>query len=353
MAVTTMGANAVLAKARALYGKRLTSRSYSDMLSCRTVPEIAAYLKNRTPYAAELEGITPQVVHREQLEHLLRRHLFAQYAALARYETAIGRNLYQYFAVQCDVEHILEHLHRLNAGGESEKREGFPAFLRRYSRLDEPQLARAQTLAELAAALKDTPYWRIVASFAENPNFRMENDGTLEVEAALTRYEYEAMCRLVNKDLKGAERDEVLALLRRRCDLQAIADISRMKRVLKADGPYLRRRIYTGFSALTSKQINGLLDAADEEEFVRRLKATSYGKELGRMAYEYIEQGVQKIQYRWHSRQLRFSTSPSVVMLCYFFLAENELDNIIHIIEGIRYGMSADEISRMLVGTEQ
>ena len=132
MAVTTMGANAVLAKARALYGKRLTSRNYSEMLSCRTVPEIAAYLKNRTPYAAELEGITPQVVHREQLEHLLRRHLFGQYAALARYETAIGRNLYQYFAVQCDIEHVLEHLHRLNAGGVSEKQEGIPNFLRRY-----------------------------------------------------------------------------------------------------------------------------------------------------------------------------------------------------------------------------
>lgn len=353
MAVTTMGANAVLAKARALYGKRLTSRNYSEMLSCRTVPEIAAYLKNRTPYAAELEGITPQVVHREQLEHLLRRHLFGQYAALARYETAIGRNLYQYFAVQCDVEHVLEHLHRLNAGGVSEKQEGIPNFLRRYSRLDESKLAQAQNLAQLADALKGTPYWQTVASFVQSPNFRMENDGALEVEAALTRYEYEAMCRLVDKDLKGTEREEVLALLRRRCDLQSIADISRMKRVLKADEPYLRRRVYTGFSALSARQLNRLLDAADEEEFTRRLKTTCYGKELGHVAYEYIEQGVQKIQYRWHSRQLRFSTSPSVVMLCYFFLAENELDNIIHIIEGIRYGMSADEISRMLVGTEQ
>ena len=44
-------ANAVLAKARAMYGKRLTAQNYTDLLACRTVNEAAAYLKAPTAYA--------------------------------------------------------------------------------------------------------------------------------------------------------------------------------------------------------------------------------------------------------------------------------------------------------------
>lgn len=44
-------ANAVLAKARAMYGKRLTAQNYTDLLACRTVNEAAAYLKAHTAYA--------------------------------------------------------------------------------------------------------------------------------------------------------------------------------------------------------------------------------------------------------------------------------------------------------------
>ena len=41
-------ANAVLAKARAMYGKRLTAQNYTDLLACRSVNEAAAYLKAHT-----------------------------------------------------------------------------------------------------------------------------------------------------------------------------------------------------------------------------------------------------------------------------------------------------------------
>ena len=46
-------ANAVLAKARAMYGKRLTAQNYTDLLACRSVNEAAAYLKAHTAYADE------------------------------------------------------------------------------------------------------------------------------------------------------------------------------------------------------------------------------------------------------------------------------------------------------------
>jgi vacuolar-type H+-ATPase subunit C/Vma6 len=37
-------------------------------------------------------------------------------------------------------------------------------------------------------------------------------------------------------------------------------------------------------------------------------------------------------------------------MFCYISLAENEIENITHIIEGIRYTVPADKIKTMLIG---
>ena len=40
-------------------------------------------------------------------------------------------------------------------------------------------------------------------------------------------------------------------------------------------------------------------------------------------------------------------------MLCYIRLARCEVDNLDHIIEGVHYGMPADELLSMLVGAEE
>ena len=61
-------ANAVLAKARAMYGKRLTAQNYTDLLACRSVNEAAAYLKAHTVYADAFEGVTMGSLRRWQID---------------------------------------------------------------------------------------------------------------------------------------------------------------------------------------------------------------------------------------------------------------------------------------------
>ena len=46
--IRTYSDNAVLAKVRALYGKRLTENDYTQLMGKKTVGEVAAYLKKET-----------------------------------------------------------------------------------------------------------------------------------------------------------------------------------------------------------------------------------------------------------------------------------------------------------------
>ena len=350
MVIPSFGSNAMLAKSRAMYGKGLTDRNYADLLACHTVSEVAAYLKTKTHYASCLTSITPQSVHREQLEVLLKRYLFAQYAILSRYEISIGQDFYSYFVVKSELEMVLSQLHKINAQEHIIAGDAEPGFIKKFSRLEESEIASANNLLQLAQVLKGTEYGEILHSFVEKMDFDLQRDGTLEIEAALMNYEYSVMEKLARKHLRGKNLQEVLEILQRQSDFLAITNIYRMKRMLGASSEYIRCRISMEHTLLSDKKIMQLLQTDDQEEFLRVLKTTRYGKELSNVAYEYIEDGIQKVQYHFHLKKFRFSTNPSAVMLCYFFLTEIELTNVIHIVEGIRYGMSSEEIERLLVG---
>ena len=94
--LSSFASNAILSKARAMYGKRLREENYRDLLNCKTVSEVAGYLKNRTSYSGILAGINENEVHRGQLEGKLRQKLFEDYASLCRYELSVGEHFADY-----------------------------------------------------------------------------------------------------------------------------------------------------------------------------------------------------------------------------------------------------------------
>ena len=113
----TQASNAILAKSRALYGRRLTGQDYQQLMNCRNLPEVITYLKSRTAYARALEGADPTRVRRAELEVRLRQNLFDQYAALCRYEMNIGHDFYRYFILKAEVRALANRLQELAAPG--------------------------------------------------------------------------------------------------------------------------------------------------------------------------------------------------------------------------------------------
>ena len=172
----------------------------------------------------------------------------------------------------------------------------------------------------------------------------------LELEAALDSFVNSQVEQIASTKLSGKSKEEMLYLLRRQSDLRAIADIYRLKSVLRADRAFIKKRVSLSVSNMTPRQLDNLMDAQDAQDVIHRLVNTPYASEFYGASFDYIEEGVRKIDYRWHLKKLRFSTNPSVVLFCYIFLAENELINIVHIIEGVRYGLAPDDIATLLVG---
>lgn len=108
---------AMIAKAHAMYGKRLKSENYHELVRLKSVGDIAAYLKNTPGYADTLANIYPESIHRGQLELLLRKSVFNKYVRLARYDTT-SKNSFCFFGFPFGNRTNYAFYHVLNANDE-------------------------------------------------------------------------------------------------------------------------------------------------------------------------------------------------------------------------------------------
>ena len=63
----------------------------------------------------------------------------------------------------------------------------------------------------------------------------------------------------------------------------------------------------------------------------------------------YIEYHTKSIFYNYNKRNISFSNNTDLVLLSYVFISKIEIQNIVDIIEGIRYRVAPDKISRLLI----
>ena len=65
-----------------------------------------------------------------------------------------------------------------------------------------------------------------------------------------------------------------------------------------------------------------------------------------------LEKELAVFLHSFCKKEIRFSSYPPVVMLCYLLLSQDEITNLIRIIEGCKYGVSAQEVRKNLIGID-
>ena len=93
-----------------------------------------------------------------------------------------------------------------------------------------------------------------------------------------------------------------------------------------------------------------MVHAESAEQIIDMMKQTSvYKKYEGKLKCNHIGEVPYSIEFEKCRHYIRFSVNPSVVMMAYIFLMENEISNIVNIIEGVRYELPSDDIKDMLI----
>ena len=183
--------NAVLALCRAYYGKRLTKEKFDALISCDSVSELIASLREEAYYASFLEIVAPEAF---AVEDAIRRSLFSRYGSICRFEKAIGSRFFELFIVRAEIDELLRFILLLSGGQSGDYIIGLSPELSKRTDIDLFALAGLKSFGELSAFLAGSRYEKVIASC-----LAFEKPSYLVFETAFERYYDEFLKELIRK----------------------------------------------------------------------------------------------------------------------------------------------------------
>lgn len=341
--------NAILTKSRALYAKRLTRQNYNEMLQCRTVRDVASYLKSKTDYGKYFGNLNTSSIHRGWLEANLKNVLYQEIEALSHYDYTMGDSFYEYFITVGEIFQITRSISLINEGNKEKYLLTLPTFFGERAVINLVALGESGSPQEVLAVLEGTPYYDVCKIFI---NKDTKDVDMMSLSKALDEYKFKKLYDLCNSGASGANKKALIECVDTMVDIYNINIVYRLNK-LKYNGLEMFSAVaILPYGSLKMKDLEIFFAAKNEQDFIDKFKKTKYGKYLKKEKYEYIELATNELLFNKSIHDLRFSVYPRVVMLSYLHLFENEIDNIFHIVEGIRYGLTSDEIGKLLVGVD-
>lgn len=338
-------ANAILAKTRAMYGKRLTEKDYSNLLNCKSVPEVMSYLKGHTKYGLLLTKVSETDIHRRQLELILRQQLFYDFAALCRYELTAGEHFATYIIKRTEIEQMLHFLMLLGANKPEEYLFMFPTYFESHTKINLSALTKAVNYDDFLAALTHTPYEKLLAPYKPKDGQPLNMP---EIENTLYTYLYSCVFDIIDKYILGKQKEELKQLFISNIDLTNFVRILRLRKYYDYRGDKILKQLLP-CGSIKESRLRDMCVAETSKEVFGIMETTHTGKLLSKLEYSYAGEISDRGRYYLSRKNIHFSSKPVVVMLSYIFLEEAEISNVINIIEGVRYQVAADRIKDILI----
>ncbi len=336
---------AVMAKARAKYGKRLKDKDYKNLLGCKSVAEIMVYLKSYTHYANALKEINEHDVHRGMLEKLLKQNLYYDFSSLCSYETGVGSTFSTYITRKTEVELLINYLTLLNSNSSKDFIFRFPAYFDKHASFDLNHIANAKSYDEFLTELEKSPYYSTLSKYKPYDNGILPLN---KIENQLYSIVYKDLYNGINKNCPKVEQDELLSLFNAILDYENFIRIIRLKTYYNMTPLEIKANLLP-FGSLKENQTDALCNAQNAKEAFEVMCSFRQGYYINKSNDFKTNNLVQKIKHKKSVKNIYYSSSPAAVMISYMFATEIELSNITCLIEGARYNVDSKKIESLLI----
>lgn len=342
--------NATVAKSRAIYGKRLTNDDYKELMRRNTVTEIAEYLKRNTHYRKILASIDTTTIHRGFLETLLRRDTFDLYVNLCKFQHLGNVPFYNYKVIMEEISEIVSCILHLNAKASDNYIESLPSYLMDHASFNLIELAKARSYSEILSVLKKTPYYDIIKDFVPDENGLY--DCSL-IESKLFTYYLKWMKSAIDSDFSNKIAQDMHRQLKTQIDLINIISGFRMKAFSNADDKEIEEYTLKFYGRLSKNKQRELFSSEDADEYIKRFQKTYYGSQMEMfdepLSKDLIDKYAHALRAKYAKITLRQTQAAPISVYNIVFLFEIEVENIINIIEGIRYKAPLAYIEKLLI----
>ncbi len=337
---------AIITKAKAIYGNRLMPEDYKELVKKNQVSDVAEYLKNSRNYRESLSDIQESSIHRGQLEELVKKTSFNYLIRLIKFIELKDKSFYEINIVRREVDVILSTVRSMISGAYQLAIAEFPVYFVRHAHFDIEQLSKSKNFEELLSSLSSTPYLDILSPYAKTKNDDVDYPA---IEQQLELYYYDEVFSRINKNYKGKVLKELKHIFLTSIELRNIIKIYRLKKFYKVSPENIKKSLILKYSRISSLKINEMIYLENPDEILMYLQKSEYSKYTDEDDYIYIEYYAEKLRYNLAKRYIHFSSEAPTVYGAYLILSEIEQQNVINIIESIRYNLNEQEIEKMLI----
>lgn len=341
-----MANSALNAKIHAMSGQTLHKADYDALKKLRSVSEVAAYLKENTRYAKALQDVIPAVIHRGRLESALKEQLISDVDTMLPFLDMDKRVFMDVFELNEGVEKLKVFLRLLVSGHPEQFALITNEIPTGHGNISAKEISRLKTFDAFFEFISGTPFYRPLSSFKNDP----ERQNLFLYEVSLDNYMTELLHRYAKKYLKKGDRQIAEKTIGTITDLDNIRFLLRTKLYFHMKDEEVYAGIIPRYRRLKQPTISKVVAAANYAEAVEILqRETPYGAAFS-AEDRFIEKRIEEYSYRLN-RHL-FLTNPYSIQapLYYIYRQRAEIKNIVSIIEGIRYGLSEEEIVDHLIG---
>ncbi|MBR3269585.1 MAG: V-type ATPase subunit [Oscillospiraceae bacterium] len=339
---------ATIAAIRTAYGHRLMPADYRELLNMHSIPEIVSYLKETDGYRDLLSALEPSITHRGHLEMLLKRSLFQQCLHFCSIEHLQDKPFFRFFIYDCEVRELVKKLLLLSDEPQAYI-SSMDTWLMPYLHLSAEKLAKAEDLSGVAEAAEGTPYAAILRSIPDDP---LKRNYTAH-EIALRACYLERILKEAEEILDGENLEALKDLIGEQIDLINLINAYRLKRVFHPEPESLKRMMLPVRGRLPQRICEQLYAAPDLSSFIDIVKTTRYGRMLSGLSDQpgsvRLEHALQSLRCRNARNALHFSGHAAVSIYAVHFLYQTEVQNLITIIEGIRYEKPVSYMQELLI----
>lgn len=337
---------AMVSKTKAIFAKRLKFKDYTNLISKKNLVEIVTYLKNETYYHEVLNGVNEKAIRRGQLEVLIRNDLIYNLSKILNYANDIKHSIYQVFIVQSEIQLIMS-LVRSFILQEEIKIVKLPIIIEHQLCFNLKEVANAKNYQELLSFMVNTPYHPIMFKYAKQ-NLKEFNFVAFEFE--LFNYYNDVVQNKLKK--YNSNKAKILKnIFDADNELRNIGKIYRLKKYFKADKHQIRSLIHPTYYRFKKSEYDQMIEEDSPLDIIERIKKSNYKLFITNRfeEEESIESITSEIIYNINKKQIYFSNDADVIVTVFYTLAKVEIQNIVDIIEGVRYGLNVDEIKKMLI----
>lgn len=336
MSLSSIKIPSIHAKLNGMYAQKIKKSDLEELIKQNTTKQAIALLKSFNDEFKELEEKPRRINIKILLDNILIKDIKKIYRLINSKDKEVFLNFISIYEVKC----IKSVFRRLSSGSVINERtnevENWVTKIFRHL----IGIENSKNYEEFKEFLKKTPYYSIFESEQND----IQKINIFEIENKLDKLYFENIMMVAKKYNNNLE-----DMIGKQIDLNNIVWINRVKKHYDFLDEQIKNILINKNYKLKKSDIEKLIQVKNEKEMKDILKDTYYAKYISFANENNLEEQTDKYLYNVYKKYFRANIFDIGTVYAYINMTELENNDIMNIVEGIRYHLNREEIRKKLV----